>query len=228
MSDDDLTEEFRLFEEKNRQMRVPRNLFKYYISKKVIEVAYCLVVQSKDPDTNNKVAIKCIPIDNLSSENKEVEIMNSLNHPNIINCLNSFFYPAQNPRFFAIVMPLASMDLYDYTKQLGPVPECIVCQIMYDLLNTVHFLHSNDIWHRDIKPDNIFLMKESQNTAKIAIGDFGLSDYFTEDYYEGQATGTTEYAAPELLEFDDSKKCRLGFKSHARCLYILLYIIQAN
>jgi serine/threonine protein kinase len=42
--------------------------------------------------------------------------------------------------------------------------------VVYQTLDGLAFLHAKDIAHRDIKPDNIFLVK-----GKIKIGDFGLA-----------------------------------------------------
>ena len=40
------------------------------------------------------------------------------------------------------------------------------------LMNALKHIHSNNLVHRDIKPDNIFV---NTKTKKLLIGDFGLA-----------------------------------------------------
>lgn len=40
------------------------------------------------------------------------------------------------------------------------------------LMHALKHIHSNELVHRDIKPDNIFV---NRNTKKLLIGDFGLA-----------------------------------------------------
>ena len=84
------------------------------------------------------------------------------------------------------------------------------------LLKGLAFLHENNIIHRDIKCDNIFI---NGATGDIRIGDLGLSIHVAEDRTKirGEAAeaavtntamtclGTPEFMAPELYEqtYDD-------------------------
>ncbi|EWM25194.1 Protein kinase, ATP binding site [Nannochloropsis gaditana] len=70
--------------------------------------------------------------------------------------------------------------------------------IMQQLLRGMHFLHSNWILHRDLKPDNILIT--AQGILKIA--DFGLARYFgnpNETLSPGMQVITRQYRPPELL-----------------------------
>ena len=52
------------------------------------------------------------------------------------------------------------------------------------------YLHGRNIWHRDLKPDNIFI---SHGTYKI--GDFGSCSFDNNQDH----VGTLDYAAPEIM-----------------------------
>lgn len=71
--------------------------------------------------------------------------------------------------------------------------------IMYQLFDTLAYLHKNGICHRDIKPDNI-LYDRTNNQIKII--DFGISKKIN---VRGKQidmltiTGTLFYRAPEMF-----------------------------
>ena len=174
-----------------------------------------IVVSSVDPQTQLKVAIKCIPQRIFQLNPNVVNIMNTVNDQRIIRVLNSFNYPAVNPRFFAIVMPRAILDLFDYKSTLGVLTESIVRSIMKQSLEALQILHSNQIWHRDIRLEHILVTKEMPPPISIAISGFQLSRIIQTPTFTGAAVGALSYAAPELLEISDGK---LKFKNHATCM----------
>ena len=65
-------------------------------------------------------------------------------------------------------------------------------------------IHSKNLIHRDLKPDNIFLTKERQ----LKIGDFGISKKINNiNEYAKTQVGTLSYMAPEIIkgEFYNNK-----------------------
>ena len=51
---------------------------------------------------------------------------------------------------------------------------------MFNLLNSLKYLHSKNIMHRDIKPENLIFRTKS-SMVDIVIADFGLSDIYNEN-----------------------------------------------
>lgn len=74
-------------------------------------------------------------------------------------------------------------------------------KIVYQLVDTLRYLHRHQVCHRDIKPENILYDKVKQ---VVTLVDFGVSaklnkrgrkvDMFT-------VTGTPSYRAPEMFEY---------------------------
>lgn len=226
----DINTEFNLQFKKSKQMRIPKVIRSYTIQKLIIETAKSVVVASNHPDTNDKVAIKCIPIDTFRLSPNEDVIMRQLDHPQIVKYYESFPYPDQNPRFFVIIMQRGVYDLLDYIERNKTIAEPIVCKIMKDSLTALHYLHSLNICHRDIKLDNILVMDETRDGLTVNLTDFGLSVKDDTGILELPGTGTFEYSAPELLQI---KNGRLSYKSKAQCLFflfqsILLHFMQCD
>lgn len=68
------------------------------------------------------------------------------------------------------------------------------------MISRIEYVHSRQIIHRDIKPDN-FCMGLRENLNKLYIIDFGLAKKFTKEgrhipFREGKSlTGTARYAS---------------------------------
>ncbi|MRB67669.1 protein kinase, partial [Bacillus thuringiensis] len=48
-------------------------------------------------------------------------------------------------------------------------------KILKQVLKGIRYMHSRDVIHRDLKPDNIFLGRDDNGKFTVKIGDFGLS-----------------------------------------------------
>lgn len=70
---------------------------------------------------------------------------------------------------------------------------------MFQITDAIHYLHSRNITHRDMKPDNI-LLKDSEDMTLVKITDFGLSKIVTEGTCMKSLLGTPNYVAPEVLQ----------------------------
>ncbi|KAM5274567.1 serine/threonine-protein kinase 17A [Ctenodactylus gundi] len=76
-----------------------------------------------------------------------------------------------------------------------------VQRLMQQILEGVHFLHSHNVVHLDLKPQNILLTSECP-LGDIKIVDFGLSRVMKNSEELREIMGTPEYVAPEILSYD--------------------------
>ncbi|OXA60320.1 uncharacterized protein LOC110842790 [Folsomia candida] len=109
---------------------------------------------------------------------------------------------------FCIQMAICGQSLREwlsemYDKPLTPSMQDFQIQIVSNLLAGFKYLHSNEIIHRDFKPENVLFSYSSGEerasyTLPVKIGDFGLARFLPE--YEEILTprvGTNSYRAPE-------------------------------
>ena len=127
---------------------------------------------------------------------------------NIVKYLDDFHFP--NGTHY-IVMEYCSFGSLDEMVFNIPNTEKNIWEIIKQLANALSHLHSKEIIHGDIKPENVLLSKEGHSRANLKLADFGSSwdKYFTHnDTYEARYYGGTEgYFPPEVLKnetFDKS------------------------
>lgn len=92
-------------------------------------------------------------------------------------------------------------DLGELIRVAGSLGENQVRDVSAQLLDALSYLHSRNITHRDIKPDNILLANHSPIWVKLS--DFGLSKMIDNETFLRTFCGTLLYCAPEVYhEFD--------------------------
>lgn len=134
---------------------------------------------------------------------QEVEIISTLDHPNIIKLYETY----HDEYYFHIVMELCTgKEVFEKIIEERQINEYKVANIIYKLLSAINYCHSKNISHRDIKPENI-LFETSDPDSEIKLIDFGLSKKYDTDQKMHTILGTPYYVAPEVLKGDYTEKC---------------------
>ncbi|CAH8679149.1 unnamed protein product [Schistosoma haematobium] len=147
--------------------------------------------------TGMKVAVKVIDktLLNHSSLQKlfrEVRVLKSLNHPNIIKLLEVI----ESEKHLYLVMEYASGgEVFDYLVSHGKMNEKDARCKFRQIVSAVQYCHQKMIVHRDLKAENLLLDAE----LNIKIADFGFSNYFSNSQKLDTFCGSPPYAAPELF-----------------------------
>jgi serine/threonine-protein kinase len=134
---------------------------------------------------------------------QEARILVSLRHPNIVDVI-TLGQTADDLKLLFIVMEyLEGASLKSVLRREGRAVQLELAHVLdigVDVCDALEKAHTEGVVHRDIKPDNIFLVMGADGTkAKAVLLDFGIVGKRDEDAVEdrGQFFGTPRYAAPE-------------------------------
>jgi len=131
---------------------------------------------------------------------REIAIMRALDHPAILRVLDVCDFSVSGHAGMGMLVELAPMSLEEQATQLtkGMIQidrNLRNASYLAQLTSAVHYLHSNGICHRDLKPGNILCFKNYQ----VKLCDFGSAR--TQFIEGGEATNEVQtlfWRAPEL------------------------------
>ncbi|CAD8070034.1 unnamed protein product [Paramecium sonneborni] len=121
--------------------------------------------------------------------NREVEILEQLQHPNLVKYIASY---ETFDKLYIIMDYVEGSNLTELCKQ--NLSEDTIKSIIKQLLIVLTYIHNKDITHRDIKPDNILVGLD----GRVRLIDFGLSQQ-SESKISYDKCGTLLFMAPEMI-----------------------------
>ena len=191
---------------------------KYTIIKPLNSGAFGTVYEIEGDD-NKKYALKeLINLNTTSKERfeREIKILSQLNHPNVVKIFQ-WNIGGEPPNFspYYIMEYLSGGSLRQHMDERFRAEERYVFErrwtinrIMLPVCNALAQAHSVNIYHRDLKPDNI--LYTSPDRSEIKIADWGLGKDISRESLAltatsgGQIGGTPGYCSPEQwFAFDD-------------------------
>mmetsp|Transcript_10799 Transcript_10799/g.14013 ORF Transcript_10799/g.14013 Transcript_10799/m.14013 type:complete len:594 (+) Transcript_10799:255-2036(+) len=194
---------------------------KYHVSQKEMgRGAYGVVRECKERETGNVFAVKSMfkaKIKNLSRLKKEIEIMASLSHPNIV----TLHEVCEDEKFLHLITPLyTGGDLFQKIVAKGRFCEAEAAEIARQILDAVAYCHGVGVAHRDLKPENLMFESNLPNSP-LKVIDFGLAKLNDSGSDHMKSfVGTPYFVDPEVMQKNFTTKCDLW--SIGIILYILL------
>ncbi len=101
---------------------------------------------------------------------------------------------------FLVMELLRGEDLGERLRRLGRIAPLDVVTYLHHTALALDQMHRASVVHRDVKPENLFLMEREDGPARIKLLDFGVAKVVTESITAGQGIGTPLYMAPEQYE----------------------------
>jgi len=156
---------------------------------------------------------------------KELKILQTLDHPNIIKVFESY---EDDHNFFIVSEICQGGDLLAKLNKIGRATEFEAKYIMKQLISSVNYIHERNIIHGDIKMENIMIDYESmcpknnQYKYEIKLIDFGSSTFILSGHFSKltEIIGTSHYLSPEAISGHFSSMCDIW--SCGIVLYTLL------
>lgn len=124
---------------------------RYEIGEKIGEGGFSVVKKGTSRVDQLPVAIKIVSKSKLSKSDElclrqEVQILQELDHPNIIRCFDFFEEDAKN--FHVVLEYVDGGELFDRIVQKTAFSEKEAMDTVYTILSAIKFLHDSDIVHR--------------------------------------------------------------------------------
>ncbi|XP_049545517.1 serine/threonine-protein kinase D3 [Anopheles darlingi] len=151
--------------------------------------------------THRTVAIKVIdklrfPTKQEAQLKNEVAILQNLSHAGVVN-LERMFETLE--RIF-VVMEKLKGDMLEMilSHQNGRLNERVTKFLITQILVALKYLHSRNIVHCDLKPENVLLSSDNE-FPQVKLCDFGFARIIGEKSFRRSVVGTPAYLAPEVL-----------------------------
>ncbi|MBP6745016.1 protein kinase [bacterium] len=166
-----------------------------------------IVYRALHPETGQFVAIKQLVLDNIAAEKRtefkdrfkrEAYTIARLKHPNIVDVLDIC---VEGDSFYYVMEFLDGDSLRkDLIRRGGKMSVEQLYPILAQVGEALSLAHSMSIVHRDVKPDNIFILRN----GIVKLTDFGIAR--AAEFEESNLTktgimmGTLNYVSPEQLQ----------------------------
>lgn len=124
----------------------------------------------------------------------EVAVFLSLDHPHIARLFSVY---ESKDQLSLIMERMDGGELFERVCQTDRFSENDAAQATWHMLQSVSYIHSRGVVHRDLKLENFLYDAPGSDFLKLI--DFGFSKFFPNDQKMREAMGTLAYVAPEVL-----------------------------
>lgn len=134
----------------------------------------------------------------------EAQILQGLNHPNIVECRGFVHRTGHSP--YLVTRFMEGGSLLDHLRRVGTLPIPAAAGIARQVCWALEVAHRQGVVHRDLKPENVLLEAPvgRDQIPVVRVADFGIAKVYggVGDRLTrvGAFVGTPQYAAPEQFD----------------------------
>jgi len=169
----------------------------YHKYEQIGKGAYSTVYKAYHNDLSKIFAVKEINISihkkNIERFREEIFLMNKFDHQNILKLYETI---EDDNYIYLILEYCENGDLKNFLNK-RPMKEKNVRRFMKQIVSGLQYLNNKNVYHRDLKPQNILLTKD----YTIKISDFGLAKTCESDTLLDTICGSPMYMAPEIMKY---------------------------
>jgi tRNA A-37 threonylcarbamoyl transferase component Bud32 len=191
---------------------------RYQIVRRIGEGGMGAVYEAKHAVIGKRVAVKVLLEKFLTKSDfvarllQEARLASSIGHENIVDVTD--FGTTDDGRSFVVMEFLDGEALSQLIMREAPLPIERSLRIARQVASALGAAHAKGIYHRDVKPENVYLVQRS-DTDFVKVVDFGISkavkqgaqgDEGPESYrltHTGLLLGTPLYMSPEQARGDE-------------------------
>jgi len=172
---------------------------RFSLEREVGRGGMAVVFLARDVALDRPVAIKLLP-EALAAQPelrdrflREARTAAKLSHPNIVPI---HLVEATGSLVYFVMTYVDGETLGQRVRRAGPLPPSQVTRIVQEAAWALAYAHGRGIVHRDVKPDNILLDKD---TGRAMLTDFGIASVAGTGTMSrtGEIVGTARYMSPE-------------------------------
>jgi serine/threonine protein kinase len=159
-----------------------------------------VVYRATDLKLGRQVAIKVLPPELAYNDSvrtrfiREAQTAAGLNHPNIVPI---YSVDERDGLVYFVMGLVLGQSVGTKVAAEGPLPVERAERVLREVADALAYAHSRGVVHRDVKPDNILL---DRDTGRALVSDFGIaraSEGESRLTLTGVAVGTPAYMSPE-------------------------------
>lgn len=160
-----------------------------------------IVFLARDVALDRPVAIKLLPPAMAAQPTlrerfvREARTAAKLSHPNIVPI---HAVEERGDLVYFVMAFVEGETLGQRIRDRGPLTPHEAARMLQEVAWALGYAHGRGVVHRDVKPDNIMLERD---TGRVVVMDFGIAA-LAADAAAGEVTGTAQYISPEQASGD--------------------------
>jgi len=165
------------------------------------------VYEGVDVRTGVKVAIKILRRELFDSESlrarfvREGEVLARVRHPNVVRMLD---IGADHGDTFLVMEMLEGEDVLSFLRREGKLVPSAAVDLLLPVIGAIATAHAHGVIHRDLTPQNVFLVRRKRGRVVPKVLDFGIAKVIDRELVDGLThayaiLGTAPYMAPEQM-----------------------------